>query len=72
MNLNLRKVALFAAIAQLLALITNILSYIDWLGRVDWQFGDHLYYLITQSASLLAQAMLTLFFFILYAELKRG
>jgi len=67
--MNLRKITFFAGVTQLLALVGSTINYVLLLGKLHWDGNAQ--YLIMQPIWLLSQAILTLFFFILFAELKK-
>ena len=67
--MTLRKITLLAGVTQLLALIGSTISYVSVFGQLHWETNKS--YFIMQPIWLLSHVMLTLFFFILVAELKK-
>jgi hypothetical protein len=67
--MNLRRIALLTAITQLLVLAVGTINYVSLFSKLHWENNSSFF--IIEPIYLLAHAMITLFFFILFAELKR-
>ncbi len=67
--MNLKRVTLLAAIAQLLALVGNVYNFINTLERIRGAEGQFAI-LIPYAMSILAQAMLAWFLFYLFTRQK--
>jgi hypothetical protein len=67
---NLKRITLLTAIAQLLGLLCNAFNFLNFLDR--GRGGGHDFALITWPVSLLAQAMLVFFLFYLFSKQKAG
>jgi hypothetical protein len=66
--MKLRTVTLLAAITQLLVLICSIYNYVHMVFRLKW--ADNAEYFLLQPVYCIAQFMLTVFFFVLFARQK--
>ena len=66
--MKLRTVTLLAAITQLLALLCGIYNYIKLISRLDWEVNTE--YFLIQPVFIIAQIMLAVFLFVLFARQK--
>lgn len=67
---NLKRITLLTAMAQLLGLLCNIFNFLSFLDRS--RGGGNDFALITWPVSLLAQAMLVFFLFYLFSKQKES
>ena len=67
--MKLKQITLLAAIAQLLALLSNACNFVTFLGAMP-NGQSMASVLITRSTSILAQAMLVCFLFALFSRQK--
>jgi hypothetical protein len=66
--MNLKRITLLTAIAQLLALLCTIYSFLSFLGRTRGE--GNVSALVTWPVGILAQAMLVFFLFYLFTRQK--
>lgn len=68
--MNLKRITLLTAIAQLLGLLCNIFNFLSFLEHS--RGSGNATSLVTWPVSLLAQAMLVVFLFYLFTKQKAG
>jgi hypothetical protein len=68
--MNLKRITLLTAIAQLLGLLCSIFNFLSFLDHS--RGGGNATSLVTWPVSLLAQAMLVVFLFYLFTKQKAG
>lgn len=66
--MNLRAVTLIAAITQLAALLCGVYSYVHYAQKLKW--ADNADFFIMQPVYIVANIMLVVFLFFLFARQK--